>query len=59
MSDEYEHKLEAKSDYVSDASSGTSAPDIENFLQQNYRIKNFIIHTAGGRHMYFHKTQST
>ena len=29
MSDEYEHKLEAKSDYVSDASSGTSAPDID------------------------------
>ncbi len=29
MSDEYEHKLEAKSDYVSDASSGTSASDID------------------------------
>ncbi len=29
MSDEYEHKLEAKSDYVSDASSGTHAPDID------------------------------
>ena len=29
MSDEYEHKLEAKSDYVSDASSGTYAPDID------------------------------
>ena len=29
MSDEYEHKLEAKSDYVSDSSSGTSASDID------------------------------
>ena len=29
MSDEHEHKLEAKSDYVSDASSGTSASDID------------------------------
>ena len=29
MSDEYEHKLEAKSDYVSDASSGTYASDID------------------------------
>ena len=29
MSDEYEHKLEAKSDYVSDSSSGTSVSDID------------------------------
>ena len=28
MSDEYEHKIEAKSDYVSDASSVTT-PDID------------------------------
>ena len=57
MSDEYEHKLEAKSDIVSDTSS-IGASDIDQFSKQNYQIKNYITHIVGGRLMFFLKTQN-
>ena len=58
MSDEFEQKLEAKSDYAGDATS-VSTPDIDAVPDAEYQIKNFIIHIAGGLHMFFRKTQNT
>ena len=57
MSDEFEHKLEAKSDYAGDASS-VSTPDIDAVPDAELPDQNFIIHTVGGLHTFFHKTQN-
>ena len=54
MSDEHDHKLEAKSDYVADASS-VSTPDIDAVPEAELPIKNFIIHIVGGLLMCFRK----
>ena len=57
MSDEYEHKLEAKSDIVSDASS-VGTPDIDAVPDAEIPDQEFITHTVGGLLMFFHKMQN-